>query len=160
MDHILSIDYDKCTGCRSCEMACSIAHEKTFNPARGRIQVVKQERENIIAPIVCLQCDSPLCQDACPNGAIVRNELGVLYVERETCVGCMNCTTACIYGGIAIDPITRKAIKCDLCLGDPKCVGACEYGAISYLAKEEGIQERHVGVKGVIEIKSPSKGGI
>ena len=114
----------------------------SFNPARSRIRILKDDIKNILAPMVCLQCDSPLCKDACPNGAIRENENGILYVESEVCIGCMNCVSACVYGGIALDPISRKAIKCDHCGGDPACLKACEYGAISYV-KESGVQHRY-----------------
>jgi len=97
--------------------------------------------------MVCLQCETPLCQGACPNGAIVENEHGILYVKHETCIGCMNCVTACVYGGIAIDPKTKKAIKCDLCNGDPACVKACDYGAISVASiKPEGLHQRRMAI--------------
>ena len=101
----------------------------------------------MVAPIVCLQCETPLCKNACPNGAIVENEHGILYVDSNTCVGCLNCVTACIYGGISMDPKTKKAIKCDHCGGEPKCVPACEYGAIVYQDKKEGLELRKDGTK-------------
>ena len=147
MREILAIDLKLCTGCRSCELACSIAHTRSFNPKRSRIQILKEEVKNLVVPMVCLQCERPLCQDACPNGAIVENKHGVLYVESEKCIGCMNCVTACVYGGIAIDPVTRKAVKCDLCGGDPACARACQYGAINRSTSEtEGFRQRRGGV--------------
>ena len=147
MKEILTIDLRLCTGCRSCELACSIAHTQSFNPKRSRIQILKEEVRNLLVPMVCLQCERPLCKEACPNGAIVENEHGVLYVESEKCIGCMNCVTACEYGGIGIDPITRKAVKCDLCNGDPACARACQYGAISLSASEaEGAHQRRKGL--------------
>lgn len=147
MKEILTIDLELCTGCRSCELACSIAHAHSFNPKRSRIQILKEESRNLIVPMVCLQCDRPLCQEACPNGAIVENKQGVLFVDSEKCIGCMNCVTACVYGGIGIDPVTRKAVKCDLCGGDPACAKACMYGAISLSTSEaEGFNQRKRGI--------------
>jgi carbon-monoxide dehydrogenase iron sulfur subunit len=143
---ILSINLERCTGCRNCELACSVAHYNTFNPSRSRIHILKKEAENQIIPVVCLQCEEPLCVEACPTVAIRKNEKGILFVNKDDCIGCQNCITACIYGGIALDPITRKAIKCDLCGGDPKCVSACEYGAIQYTPLEpEGLRNRKKG---------------
>lgn len=130
MNNLLAIDVRKCTGCRNCELGCSTAQTKTFNPARSRIKILKNEHEATIVPMVCLQCEMALCVDACPTGAVVRNEHGTLYVYSDDCIGCGNCVTACIYGGIEIDPMTRKAIKCDLCSGNPACVKACDYKAI------------------------------
>ena len=143
---ILTINLERCTGCRNCEFACSIANTNTFNPSRSRIHILKKELENQIIPVVCLQCEDSLCIEACPTGAIRENEKGILFVEKDECIGCQNCITACIYGGIALDPVTRKAIKCDLCGGEPKCVSACEYGAIQYTKSElDGLKERKKG---------------
>ncbi len=97
--------------------------------------------------MVCLQCEDPLCEPACPNGAISYNKKGTLVVDSEMCIGCMNCVTACIYGGIEIDPKTLKAVKCDLCWGDPACMKACEYRAISLVkAKVKGFNVRRTGI--------------
>jgi len=145
---LLAIDLKTCTGCRNCELGCSVKHTNTFNPGRSRIQILRDEAKGIIVPIVCLHCKVPLCQEACPNGAIQSNENGTLYVDEEICIGCQNCTTACIYGGFEIDPLTRKAIKCDLCRGEPACVKACDYGAISYVDSESGgLLERAKGME-------------
>jgi len=149
---ILTIDLELCTGCRNCELACSTAHTQSFNPKRSRIQILKDEVRNLVVPMVCLQCENPLCQEACPNGAIVEKDHGILYVKQETCIGCMNCITACVYGGIAIDPQTKKAIKCDLCDGNPACVKACDYGAISVSSmKSEGLDQRRKAVSPAIQ---------
>ncbi|MFW9800174.1 MAG: 4Fe-4S dicluster domain-containing protein, partial [Candidatus Thorarchaeota archaeon] len=148
MKDILAIDANTCTGCRNCELACSVIHTQTFNPARSRIRILKDENQSLIVPMVCLQCQDALCESACPTGAIVENEKGTLFVREENCIGCSNCVIACVYGGIEIDPLTMKAIKCDLCDGDPACVKACDYGAIKLVKGEaEGLQQRNQGLK-------------
>ncbi|MDW7740067.1 MAG: 4Fe-4S binding protein [Bacillota bacterium] len=38
------IDTEKCTGCRSCELACSMHHYGCFNPVRSSIQVAARGR--------------------------------------------------------------------------------------------------------------------
>ncbi len=153
MKSFLAIDLRKCTGCRNCELACSSAHTKSFNPRRSRIQILKDEPRNLTVPMVCLQCDEPLCEQACPTGAISYNEKGTLFVDSEVCIGCMNCVTACIYGGIEIDPESLKAVKCDLCWGDPACIKACEYGAISLVkAKRPGLKARREGIDIALQI--------
>jgi Fe-S-cluster-containing hydrogenase component 2 len=149
VEKVLVIDFEKCTGCRNCELACSVAHTQSFNPARSRIQILKNELENMVAPMVCLQCENPLCEKACPNSAIVRNKHGILYVDSNICIGCMNCVTACIYGGITIDSKTKKAIKCNQCEAKPKCIDACEYGAISFVDKKEGLALRKSGTRSI-----------
>ena len=147
MKSFLAIDLHKCTGCRNCELACSAEHTNSFNPRRSRIQILKDEVQNLVVPMVCLQCETPLCEEACPTGAISYNEKGILVVESKTCIGCENCVTACVYGGIEIDTHTLKAIKCDLCGGDPACVKACDYGAISLVtADQNGLKTRRQGI--------------
>ncbi len=143
LKQFLVIDVERCTGCRNCELACSMRNVRSFNPARSRIQILKRETQNLIIPVVCLQCDTPLCKEACPVGALVMNSVGVLTVDDRTCIGCLNCVSACIYGGIAVDAVTRKTIKCDLCDGAPACIEACDYNAISLMsANEQGKSER------------------
>lgn len=143
MKQFLVIDVEQCTGCRNCELACSVKNARSFNPARSRIQILKRENQNLIMPVVCLQCDSPLCKEACPVSALVTNSAGVLTVDDKLCIGCHNCVSACIYGGIAVDPATLKTIKCDLCDGRPSCIEACDYNAISLMsADEKGKRER------------------
>ncbi len=147
MRKAISIDVGLCTGCRNCELACSARNTRTFNPRRSRVVVLKEEPRNIVLPMVCLQCEEPLCRDACPAGAIVENSSGVLTVDQEKCIGCHNCATACVYGGIFIDPVTAKASKCDLCDGEPACLKACEYKAISMVeVSAGGLQARSSGV--------------
>jgi Fe-S-cluster-containing dehydrogenase component len=148
LKNFLAIDLELCTGCRNCELACSARKTNSFNPSRSRIQVLKDERTNLLLPMVCLQCDEPLCQEACPSGALVENEMGILVVDDEACIGCLSCVTACIYGGIALDPLTRKVIKCDLCEGDPACIKACDYDAIKMIESgARGFQERVEGIR-------------
>jgi Fe-S-cluster-containing dehydrogenase component len=145
---ILAIDTKRCTGCRNCELACSAVHTGTFNPRRSRVQVLKNEVRNMTLPVVCLQCEKPLCAEACPTVAIAKNSKDILVVDDESCIGCKDCMAACIYGGIVMDPLTGRAIKCDLCQGDPACVKACPYGAIVMLpAKPDGARERYGGIE-------------
>jgi len=160
LKNILAVDMNLCTGCRNCELACSVKHTHSFNPARARIQIIKEEPSNIVLPVVCLQCEVPLCKDACPTGAIMENDVGNLTVNKDICIGCYNCVTACVFGGIAVDPVTRKVVKCDMCNGDPACAKACEYHAISIRpATYEGATERYSGFKPVSNLYSLEQEG-
>ena len=136
MNRVLVVDHAKCTGCRSCEMACSVAHGGASNPAKSAVRVVKCEGEGLSVPVVCGQCEEPACAAICPVQAITRNpETGALIVDGDLCVGCRMCVVACPFGAIALDGDRRRAIKCDLC-GDaePWCVRFCEPGALAYKA--------------------------
>lgn len=82
--------------------------------------------------LTCLQCGQPWCLEACPTGAIKRDEEdGIVRIDKEKCLGCALCTLACPYGGIRCPP-GEKASKCDYCGGKPKCLDACRFGIISY----------------------------
>lgn len=128
------VDESKCTGCRICEIVCSFAHNKNFNPRRSRISILKDEENGTSIPKVCRQCENPLCIEACPNEAIYRNEkTGMVTVDADKCTGCGTCTTACPFQSIFLDVLTAKAMKCDLCDGNPKCVEFCPRGVLSHV---------------------------
>ena len=49
----LVVNPELCTGCQSCEMACSFKHEKLYSPTLARLHVVKLEESGIDFPIIC-----------------------------------------------------------------------------------------------------------
>ena len=138
MAKVLMIDYEKCTGCRLCELVCSVKHEGVSNPARSRIQIVKWEMEGLYVPMVCQQCESPVCQTICPIAAVSRDEtLGRVTIDYDRCIGCKMCVVVCPFGGRSFDTISKKVIECDLCDGDPQCVRFCETGALRFVDARE-----------------------
>ena len=140
MEKVLQVDIEKCVGCRTCEVACSLKNAGESNPTRSRIRVIRYEKTGHFhnyVPMVCQQCSNPLCMEACPVNAISRNlETGAMEVDADTCVGCRVCSMACPIGGVSIDPATDVAFKCDLCGGDPECVKYCYPEAIEYVPKD------------------------
>ncbi|MFC1920952.1 4Fe-4S dicluster domain-containing protein [Chloroflexota bacterium] len=138
MDKVLLIDYEKCTGCRACELACSVMHEGVSNPARSRIKVIKWEWEGRYVPMSCQQCESAPCQAICPVKAISRDDnLNRMMVDYDTCIGCRMCVAVCPFGAMGFDVIGNKVIKCDVCDGDPQCVRFCETKAVVYVDASE-----------------------
>lgn len=140
MEKVLQVDMEKCTGCRTCEVACSLKNTGRVHPTRSRVRIIGYERRgeyhNYI-PMLCQQCSDPLCMEACPTNAISRDVVtGALVVDEEACVGCRVCNMVCPIGGISIDPVREVAYKCDLCGGDPECVKHCDPGALSYVSKD------------------------
>ncbi len=134
MAKVLMIDYEKCTGCRLCELVCPVKHEGVSNPVRSRIKVVKWEMEGRYVPMACQQCLTAPCQTVCPVKAISRDEsLNRVVIDYDTCIGCRMCVAVCPFGAMGFDPLAKKVIKCDLCDGDPQCVRFCEVGAIQYV---------------------------
>jgi carbon-monoxide dehydrogenase iron sulfur subunit len=150
MEKILVIDHEKCTGCRLCEMACSITHTGASNPARSRIHVIKWAKEGFDLPMVCQQCEEAPCIVVCPKDALYRDPvMGRVALDYDLCIGCKMCVTACPFGGMGIDITTRQVIKCDLCDGDPACVRFCESGALQFVpvSSVNLVKKRNAGVK-------------
>lgn len=134
MERILLIDPEKCTGCRSCEIVCAMRHYKTINPALGHIHIVRFENSGLYIPIVCLQCEKPICESVCPVRAIKRDQkTGAMIINADVCVGCRLCAIYCPFAGARINGKNGKPLKCDLCDGDPECVKFCETKAIQYV---------------------------
>lgn len=130
---VLMIDYEKCTGCRLCELVCSVKHDGVSNPIRSRIKVMKWEMEGLYIPMSCQQCQDAPCQNACPMGAISRNEeLARVEVDYDICIGCRTCVSVCPFGAMSFNTIDGKVIKCDLCDGDPQCARFCDIKAVEY----------------------------
>ena len=156
MEKTLVIHPERCTGCHSCEMACSLLHDGECNLILSRIGIMKTNgggtNENI--PVVCQQCRDALCADVCVMGAISRQaETGALQVNEDLCVGCKTCVIACPLGGILYHYIKECAMKCDLCGGDPECVKSCIYGALDFLPLDDwGRKQRSKGMENLRRI--------
>jgi len=56
-------DYESCTGCRRCELACSLHHEGWFWPEASRVRVF-MPFPGVEVPHLCAQCDDYLCVEA------------------------------------------------------------------------------------------------
>ena len=145
MKHRFEINPSLCTGCRTCELACSFAHTSNGQQGRTRIYTLPGGSPDLYVPVTCLQCDDAACVKSCLVNAIVRNpETGALDLNEERCVKCMACIAACPFGCSLFDSAHDKVVKCDLCQGDPVCAKFCPTKALTY--------------KPVIEIKAKRVG--
>lgn len=134
MSKVIAVDYEKCVGCRTCEMVCSLKHEMELNPFRSRIKIVKWEGEGRAIPMNCRQCESAPCEAVCPVKAISRDELlGREVVNYDVCIGCRMCVAVCPFGAMSFDISARRVIKCDLCDGEALCAKFCVGGALQYV---------------------------
>ena len=138
MAKTLHIDYQKCTGCRLCELVCAVSHDGISNPARSRIRVMKWEAEGLYIPMSCQQCQDAPCMNVCPVKAITRDEqLGRISVDYDACIGCRSCVGVCPFGAMSFNSIDKQVFKCDLCDGDPQCVRFCEEKAVDFIEADE-----------------------
>ena len=138
MAKTLYIDYQKCTGCRLCELVCAVFHDGISNPARSRIKVMKWEAEGLYIPMTCQQCQDAPCMNVCPVKAISRDEeLGRIFVDYDVCIGCRSCVAVCPFGAMNFNIKDKQVFKCDLCDGDPQCVRFCEEKAIDFIEVDD-----------------------
>ncbi|MDP6178309.1 MAG: 4Fe-4S dicluster domain-containing protein [Desulfatiglandales bacterium] len=139
----LYMDPGKCTGCRTCELVCSIKNEGMANPVLSRIQIIADKSMGLRIPTVCLQCENPVCVSVCPVGALQRKEgPGIVQHDKNKCIGCRSCVMACPFGGVAINHLSGQIFKCELCDGDPECVKACEDKAITYEESDAALMNK------------------
>lgn len=59
MDKLIYIDHQKCVGCATCEMVCSLVHEGICSPSLSRIRVVRYPTQAFNVPITCAFCEFP-----------------------------------------------------------------------------------------------------
>jgi len=131
-------DYLRCTGCRRCEIACSLSHEGWIWPEASRIRVF-MPFPGVEIPHFCAQCDDYPCVKSCPVEAIsIDEKTTAVLVDRDRCTGCGLCIRACPGSIPFLHPKDGKTTICDLCNGDPQCVKVCteaRYNAI-YVVEE------------------------
>ena len=161
----LFIDYEYCTGCYACEVACKQEHNlpvgprwiKVYSDGPREIEGKLQLRYMVTH---CMHCRRPSCKDACPVGAISKRDDGIVLIDGELCIGCKDCIEACPLGVMQFDEEGGVAQKCDLCVGRldaglaPACVAACPshciyFGDIIEVTEKIGKQRLLVWYKGV-----------
>ena len=129
-------DRSKCSGCRTCEIACFRVHNTIAGKTVGNVTVpiiprlFVTETEAGYAPIQCKHCEDAPCLNACKRDAILRID-NQLIINTQKCERCVSpvCASACPFGAIRLTPLPAK---CDLCIGEenPACVQACPNQAL------------------------------
>lgn len=157
------IDSQKCMGCLTCMLGCSMVHEGEINLSLSRIQVTQNPFGKFpedISLSQCRQCLSPACVEACPEEALTIDENNgyLRKVDQEKCTGCMECVEGCSYSpSRAIWNFEKDiACKCDLCQETPfwsedggpggkqACVELCPVGAVQF-SRHVPLQEGNAG---------------
>lgn len=129
----------RCIGCLECMRTCSKIFFKQEKASLAFLQV--RERKGvgnqsgiqgmITRPVTCIQCGR--CADACPQGAISRNQFGVCVVDLKMCNNCGKCRDACPFGLMVEDPVMHVSKKCIAC---GQCAKACPMGVLEIATPE------------------------
>jgi len=168
----LLVDIQKCQGCMSCMLACSLVHEGVSNLSLARIQIIQNPFESFPQDVSieqCRQCVQPACVEVCPEDALgVHPDFGyVRMLDGDKCVGCGACFKACPFKPSRITATADRTNdggsiyrKCDLCArapfhwdakgggptGKQACVEICPVGAIKF-THEIPLQDGNKGYK-------------
>jgi protein NrfC len=171
-DGYLLVDIEKCQGCASCMLACSLIHEGVESLSLSRIQIMQDSFASFPDDLTieqCRQCVDPACVEVCPTSALAADPRHghVRMVDKEKCIGCGLCYNACPYtpsrAFLAPDKTydgAAKGRKCDLCANAPyhwdetgggpdgkqACAAICPLGAIMF-SKEIPVQGGDGGYK-------------
>jgi len=161
-------DATLCIGCKACEVACkewndvpadgmnwsglSYDNTKALGASTWR-HVLFLEQPIVAGPQladtqdpfrwvflsdVCKHCANSGCLEACPTGAIVRTEVGSVFVQPDVCNGCGYCVVSCPFGVVEKRPDDGRAFKCTFCYDRqkvnlmPACATACPTESIQF----------------------------
>jgi benzoyl-CoA reductase subunit BamC len=152
----ITINADKCNGCRACEVICSAFHAKprysSNNPARSRIRIVRDPLRDIFIPVYAGEYTAAECTGK-----------GKYILEGKEYEECDFCRASCPSRDLFKEPDSGLPLKCDMCedeppLEKPKCVEWCLNDALIYEEREEEVEEAEaipaeieIGVESLID---------
>ena len=142
-EYAITFDPERCIACHGCVVACKTWRDTPQNACRRRLDTLWTKEETMPrlrhASVACLHCNTPACLEACPAGAIRKQENGLVAVDEHACIGCRACLRACPFHVPSFAAPRSPMIKCDLCNGlfnpeteSPPCVASCPTRALTF----------------------------
>jgi len=143
-EQVLVCRIERCMACRSCELACAVAHsgaadvlEAVRQEPRPQSRVRVESAGGRAVALQCRHCEDAPCVAVCPTEAVHRaGERGPVLIDADRCIACKMCLMVCPFGAIEMARDGRAVVKCDLCAerasrGEaPACVSACPTRAL------------------------------
>jgi benzoyl-CoA reductase subunit BamC len=138
----IKVDADLCNGCRMCEVMCSSYHSSPkysiVNPARARIQIIRDPLKDIWLPVFAGEYTPSEC-----SGRIIYN------IDDKTYEECAFCRAACPSRGRFTEPDSGLPLGCDMCQDDPSrktpvCVEWCIRDVLTYEEEEVEVEEEEI----------------
>ena len=89
-EKVLIVDGDKCTGCRICELACSMARSGEYNPKKSSIKVLRHMELDVSIPVIDTTCDfCGKCIEWCFPEAVRLVDLEeAAIIRKKAKIGC------------------------------------------------------------------------
>ena len=85
MEKAIILDGDLCTGCRVCELTCSMAKQGEYNPKKSYIRVLANKDFGVYLPVLTTECDfCGKCVELCPEQALKISEPGETAIMMRT----------------------------------------------------------------------------
>ena len=89
MERAMILNADECTGCRVCELTCSMTKQGEFNPKKSYIRVLANKDFGVYLPVLKTECDfCGKCVEWCPEQALKISGLGeAAIMMRKSKIG-------------------------------------------------------------------------
>jgi len=146
--YMLYLNSKRCIGCHGCELHCKTSKGLPVGPilceiSHQELKAVRGVPKTEFRFRSCFHCEDPYCVPVCPTNAMRKRADGIVFIDQETCIGCMACAGACPWQVPQLNPDSGKAVKCDYCLDrvdqglKPACVSRCTTHALKFVRLAE-----------------------
>ena len=146
--YIIYLNSKRCIGCHGCVVHCKVNKDLPVGPLLCAIshEPLKSIHNLPMTEFTfrsCYHCEDPNCMHICPVDAMIKRKDGIVYVDKDKCIGCMACAKACPWTIPQHNPLTNKAEKCDYCMDrvdaglKPACVAKCTTHALKFVIMQE-----------------------